>query len=274
MESLAAKKAELKAVQDKVAALLADLDAAKKKKEDLQDQYETCSRRLVTAEKLINGLGGEKARWTASSNLLGEQYDCLTGDVLISSGIIAYLGCFLAVYRKDSVTEWVELMKRFQTPSSPSFELATVIGEPVVIRQWVIEKLPNDQLSVDNALILSNARRWPLMIDPQLQANKWIRNSWASALDSGKNVLRLSTPNYARKLEIIISNGASCLLENVGVSIDPLLDPVLQKAITKIHVSSQLKDVLNKEVVNIDASKIRAELADVLKKEVVNIDVI
>ena len=34
------------------------------------------------------------------SKLLGEQYICLTGDILISSGIIAYLGAFLAAYRK------------------------------------------------------------------------------------------------------------------------------------------------------------------------------
>eukprot|EP00438_Fugacium_kawagutii_P000696 Skav220037 [mRNA] locus=scaffold2981:211334:223377:+ [translate_table: standard] len=52
-------------------------------------------------------------------------YNNLTGDVLISSGIIAYLGCFLAKYRNESVDSWISLMQ--------------------VIRQWVIDKLPNDQ---------------------------------------------------------------------------------------------------------------------------------
>merc|ERR1712056_46761 len=107
MAELNEKKQMLKEVQDKVADLVAQLDAAKKKKEDLQNQFETCSKRLVTAEKLINGLGGEKSRWTASSNKLGEQYSNLTGDVLISSGIIAYLGTFLAKYRNEVVTQWV-----------------------------------------------------------------------------------------------------------------------------------------------------------------------
>ena len=38
------------------------------------------------------------------------RYNNLTGDVLISSGIIAYLGCFLAKYRNESVESWISLM--------------------------------------------------------------------------------------------------------------------------------------------------------------------
>ena len=34
-----------------------------------------------------------------------------------------------------------------------------------------------DALSIDNAIILDNSRRWPLMIDPQMQANKWTKKS-------------------------------------------------------------------------------------------------
>ena len=39
------------------------------------------------------------------------RYNNLTGDVLISSGIIAYLGCFLAKYRNESVDSWISLMQ-------------------------------------------------------------------------------------------------------------------------------------------------------------------
>eukprot|EP00434_Breviolum_minutum_P012043 symbB.v1.2.010619.t1/scaffold696.1/size260109/12 len=234
-DKLAIKKAELQAVQDllqrfqkqdNVAKLLAEFATAKQKKDDLQQQFEVCTKRLITAEKLINGLGGEKSRWQASSATLGEQYNNLTGDVLISSGIIAYLGCFLAKYRNESVESWISLMQENKVPSSSTFLLRGVIGEDVVIRQWVIDKLPNDQVSIDNALILSNSRRWPLMIDPQIQANKWIRNWKGEKL----LVLRLSQNNYARKLEVGISQGLPVLIENVPEVLDPLLEPLLQKA--------------------------------------------
>ncbi len=55
---------------------------------------------------------------------------------------------------------------------SEGFALAATLGEPVQIRAWTIAKLPNDSFSIDNAIMLYKSNRWPLMIDPQGQANK------------------------------------------------------------------------------------------------------
>eukprot|EP00746_Dinoflagellata_sp_MGD_P145028 gnl/MRDRNA2_/MRDRNA2_77702_c0_seq2.p1 gnl/MRDRNA2_/MRDRNA2_77702_c0~~gnl/MRDRNA2_/MRDRNA2_77702_c0_seq2.p1 ORF type:complete len:2303 (+),score=541.45 gnl/MRDRNA2_/MRDRNA2_77702_c0_seq2:266-6910(+) len=236
MTSLAGKKKELKDVQDMVSGLLRDFDLAKKKKDDLGQQVEDCSKRLVRAEKLISGLGGEKSRWTESSQKLGVVYHNLTGDVLISSGIIAYLGVFLGKYRRDTCSSWVELMHRNQVPASEQFELSAVIGDDVVVRQWVIDKLPNDQVSIDNALIQSRSRRWALMIDPQLQANKWTKNTYPDL-----KIVRLSQANYARILEASIQFGSPVLIENVGETLDPLLEPLLQKAIFKAGNLSMIR---------------------------------
>ena len=38
-----------------------------------------------------------------------------------------------------------------------------------MIAQWNNDNLPSDRMSTENATILLNAERWPLMIDPQLQ---------------------------------------------------------------------------------------------------------
>ena len=54
------------------------------------------------AEKLIGGLGGEKTRWSEAAKNLSQQYDNLTGDVLVSSGIVAYLGAFTSAFRSVS----------------------------------------------------------------------------------------------------------------------------------------------------------------------------
>merc|ERR1719265_973440 len=101
---------------------------------------------------------------------------------------MAYLGVFTAQYRNDSTTHWIEMLHGEKIPASKTFVLSDVIGDQVAIRQWVIDKLPNDSFSIDNGIILTNSRRWPLMIDPQIQANRWVRNWWRENI----KVLRLS----------------------------------------------------------------------------------
>lgn len=60
-------------------------------------------------------------------------------------------------------------------PHSPKYSLSTVLGDPVTMRDWLLAGLPNDAFSIENAIIMTSSSRWPLMIDPQGQANKWIK---------------------------------------------------------------------------------------------------
>ena len=142
---------------------------------------------------------------------------------------------------------------------SENFSVNATLGEPVKIRAWHIAGLPVDSFSIDNGIIVSNSRRWPLMIDPQGnlqytinkssfnmpkrsslsfiipflmtyyslgQANKWVKNMERA---NKLSVIKLSDPNYARTLENSIQFGTPVLLENVGEELDPLLEPLLLK---------------------------------------------
>ena len=77
-----------------------------KKKKDLEDNIELCSQKLDRAEKLILGLGGERDRWSEMAVNLGSKLTNITGDVLMASGMVAYLGAFDVVYRKAIINEW------------------------------------------------------------------------------------------------------------------------------------------------------------------------
>jgi dynein heavy chain len=59
-----------------------------------------------------------------------------------------------------------------QVPHTKDTNLQLCLKDPVKMRAWNIAGLPSDSLSEDNGIIVSKARRWPLMIDPQVpQAN-------------------------------------------------------------------------------------------------------
>ena len=48
---------------------------------------------------MIENLGGEKGRWGELGKELRVFYECLTGDILVSAGLIAYLGAFTSAFR-------------------------------------------------------------------------------------------------------------------------------------------------------------------------------
>lgn len=128
------KQAQLKAAVDKVDALSKDLNITRRAKEKLERDYEECSVQLDRAKILIGNLGGEKDRWGTLAEELKEQYDHLTGDVLVSSGIIAYLGAFTPTYRKEIAADWLAKCKEQAILGSEKFQLDRVLGDPVKIR--------------------------------------------------------------------------------------------------------------------------------------------
>ena len=66
-EELAAANAQLKAKEEEVAVVQAMYDEAMRKKQTLVEDAETCRRKMKAASALIEGLSGEKVRWTAQS---------------------------------------------------------------------------------------------------------------------------------------------------------------------------------------------------------------
>ncbi|GIL46228.1 hypothetical protein Vafri_3260 [Volvox africanus] len=226
-EALAAKQAELQEVADQLSGLQAKLDAAKKRKAELEADVALCEEKLDRATKLMAGLGGEKARWNQKVEELGEQFVRLIGDMLLSAGVIAYLGAFSSEYRAQAVGAWVSQCAARAIPCSEAFSLLGALGNPVSMRQWAIWGLPKDDVSAANGIIVMESTRWPLCIDPQGQANKWIRN-----MEATRHLLVLkpaADPNYLRSLAAALPLGTPVLLEGLGERLDASLEPVLLK---------------------------------------------
>ncbi|TPX59932.1 hypothetical protein PhCBS80983_g02164 [Powellomyces hirtus] len=230
MATLQKKQAELKEVEDKMAALESQFKEMTIKKADLEKQVDLTGKKLVRAEQLISGLGGEKDRWTEAATSLSAIYNNLTGDVLLASAVIAYLGAFTSAYRQMCLGDWNQECVTSGIPCSSVFSLVATLGDPIQLRAWSLAGLPNDSFSGDNGIIAAKTRRWPLFIDPQGQANKWIKNM---EKNNRLAVIKLSDSDYVRTLENAIQFGTPVLLENIGEEVDSVLEPLLTKQIFK-----------------------------------------
>jgi dynein heavy chain len=83
---------------------------------------------------------------------------------------------FDATYRQDLVTGWLTTVKAQGVDFSENFEFSKFLGKATDVRDWNIQGLPADPFSTENGVMVTRGSRWPLMIDPQGQANKWIKN--------------------------------------------------------------------------------------------------
>ena len=141
-------------------------------------------------------------------------------------------------------------MTAYDVPHTDSASLMSTFGDPVKIRSWQISGLPKDSLSVENGVITQFSRRWPLFIDPQGQANKWVKsmvsmctqdystNIWfvLQEKDHNLDVMKLTDKDFLRSLENAVRFGKPCLLENVGEELDPALEPILlQQVCLSLH---------------------------------------
>nr|XP_012148645.1 PREDICTED: dynein heavy chain 7, axonemal [Megachile rotundata] len=226
MDQLNLKRQQLQEVRDRLAKLEELLQQRRADYEAMNDEVKDCEEKLRRAKELIGGLGGEYTRWSDTAKMLGERYYTLTGDILIGSGIVAYLGVFTSQYRQQQIENWVQICTDLDVFCTQDYQLTQVLGDPVLIRSWNIFGLPTDLFSVDNGIIVTNSRRWPLMIDPQGQANKWVKNM---EKNNNVHVIRLAQRDYMRILENAVQFGQPVLLENVGEELDAALESLLMK---------------------------------------------
>lgn len=84
-------------------------------------------------------------------------------------------------------------------------------------------------MSTENATILTNSDRWPLMIDPQLQGLKWIKQKYGENL----KVIRLGQKGYLDIIENALIKGLTVLIESIDENIDPVLDSLLGRNLIK-----------------------------------------
>ena len=156
-------------------------------------------------------------------------------------------------------TDWLtDLTQRGVTISEP-FKLESMLTSEVEMKKWASEGLPHDELSVQNGILTTQASRcvmvmsllclsifqlilnsfliielyvwrivpirFPLCIDPQMQAVSWIKRKEGNDLDG--RVRTFNDNDLLKQLELAIQYGLPFLIQNIDQYVDPVIDPIL-----------------------------------------------
>jgi len=244
-ELLANAKASLQEITDKVLALKEKYNENVSNKERLKQESEDLEIKLERATALVNGLGGERARWEGSIARYQEQFAALPGDCLVAAAFLSYCGPFPSEYRSALVKDnWVAQVRHLAIPSSADFDFCNFLSNAEDVRDWNIQGLPQDAFSTENGVLVTRGTRWPLCIDPQEQANKWVK---AMEAKNSLKVVTLKQSDFLRTLENAISFGQPVLMQEILEELDPSLEPIMAKSITKSGNRSILR-IGDKEV--------------------------
>ncbi|KAM5310557.1 dynein axonemal heavy chain 9 isoform 2-T2 [Glossophaga mutica] len=231
-EKLAAIKAKISHLNDNLAKLTAKFEKATADKLKCQQEAEVTAGTISLANRLVGGLASENMRWAEAVQSFKQQERKLCGDILLTTAFISYLGFFTKKYRQSIMDRtWRPYLSKLQVPIpvTPSLDPLRLLTDDADLAAWQNEGLPADRMSAENAAILINCERWPLMVDPQLQGIKWVKNKYGEDL----RVTQIGRKGYLQTIERALEAGDVVLIENLEESIDPILGPLLGREVIK-----------------------------------------
>lgn len=229
-ETMNTKLKELDNVKEVVNNLRMKLNSSLEREANLEDEQRRAKLHLERAEKLLIGLAEESKRWQEYAISLRGDEKNLIGDILLASAGTSFCGPFNQKFREELMKDWTRFITGEEILVSDNFSLQNALGDQVTIRDWQLKGLPADSFSVDNAIIVMNSVKFPLMIDPQMQMNKWLKNLYK---DAGFIIIKNNNPMLLKLIENGIRFGNTILIENLDEKVDTSLEPVLLRQTIK-----------------------------------------
>ena len=140
---------------------------------------------------------------------------------LISSGYITYLGKENETVRESTLKEWLNAL------GVQDYNFRQFLSSETQMLTWKKEGMPADQLSVENAIMITTTQKTPLIIDPATQATKWLETNLRKVSDNVE-ILNHQDSKFNTNIELAIRFGKTLIIQEVD-GIESMLVPVLRK---------------------------------------------
>jgi dynein heavy chain len=213
-------------VEDKYMRSKAEKERVEAEQKELMDKFDM-------AKKFTSLLSGNEKRWKEDVIRLNELKNKIGGDCILASAFVSYVGVFNNQFRDNLIKKWKELIAMKDIPITPDLDLVRVLITDAKILKFKSEALPDDPFSIANSAIITSCIRWPLVIDPQMQAIRWFKR-----MELKKSSIQYKEKGWGRKIGEAIEDGQLVLIEDCDDEMDPLLTPLLAKETYKRDKSS------------------------------------
>lgn len=222
-------KASSQEAQDEVDKLQAMFDTTMREKAALEQQAKDTVEKMSAANNLIRSLGGEKIRWRTDLKEFRESKVRLVGDVALSCAFVSYLGPFNQDFRRHLLDEvfFADATSKM-IPITNQLSVTKFLVDDGMVATWNSQGLPKDDLSIQNGILVTQASRYPLLVDPQSQALNWLKSRLAPKFPNWGTTTLTST-RLRDELEFCMEEGKPLLVEGIVKDVDPMFDPVFEQ---------------------------------------------
>ncbi|KAL0047749.1 hypothetical protein WJX82_010930, partial [Trebouxia sp. C0006] len=191
-ERIAGCEAQLQQLDEQVVSLKGEFESKKGLEIELKNSLAKAEATLTAASALLGKLSGEKSRWEAQVAEFTQVLQQLPTGALLAAAFITYLGKEPEDVRQAKLTQWVSDLKM----GSP-WSLTKFLASETEQLTWKTQGLAHDALSAENAVIILQSWRPPLILDP-----------------------------FVTTLELAVRFGKTLVVEEAD-SIEPLMYPLL-----------------------------------------------
>ncbi|CAD8154161.1 unnamed protein product [Paramecium pentaurelia] len=246
------KKSQLTIVFQKVKVLQEKYDQQTQKCEFLNKQLEESSNKLQRAIGLTSGLEQEQQRWSHQINVLQNSLKSVLGDCAIAAAYLNYCAPLSEQLKHQLLQQWSKQVK-------------AKIGYENHPLQFLNPSQIQD-LNQINSIFLQHTIKPILCIDPQCQANEYIRNN-----------NQVMDVNDQHQFEVALSLKQSILIENLNNIPDWLTEyinnnphPKIKIYVTTMQYNFQMTSLNYSQfyVINFQITKYNAE--ELILNQIVN----
>lgn len=231
LKGLEQAEVDIRANEASIERLKATYQQTTEENSRIKMEISAVASRCGRAKALMGNLLAEKCRWEEQSASFHQQTTCVMGDCLLAGAFLAYIGFFDEHSRRNLIMpEWQDIVDCCSIAFRREMSIVEYLSLPEKRLQWSADRLPQDNLCIENAIIMERFQRYPLIIDPSGQAVEFLLKYLQP-----KKIAKTSfvEKGFMKQLENAVRFGYPILVQDVE-NIDPVLNPLLNQEVRRV----------------------------------------